>query len=308
MDRHGVFLFALLIASSATGAPLEPLSEAQRRLGVPTSVARVTDASPLAESGIPDFVLIQDVHQHAEVQSEIASVLLYARRHWPVRTVFVEGAFSQIDLSAAVQGKSAGSPGTWIREGRLSGPEMAALMSNGELRLTGLEDIDLYRANLRAYDAVMRDQDAAARELDGLRLVATSLDLQNARYPEQDLALMNRLVRLRLKPSEIAEYRSAPVPRPHSPALRRTIEKAEIFYQLADERSRVFIDRAERESAEGPKVLVVGGFHTALMAEMLREAGRSYAVLTPRVTQPGDERSYRERMRESVSALKLPQD
>ena len=92
---------------------------------------------------------------------------------------------------------------------------------------------------------------------------------------------------------------------PESPALAITLAKAQEFYQLADLRSQAFLTAAEASAPEGPKVLVVGGFHTAAMAARLAQEGKSYVVISPLITQSGFEDLYEHRMQESISALKL---
>jgi hypothetical protein len=302
----------LLAGLFFAGAFLNPLAAAvsetekmQARLGIPVTLAEVTDAAGIGRRP-PDFVVVQDVHQHPEVQGEITAILLFARRRWPVNTVFVEGAFSEVRLASVRPQERFPSLGKSLREGRLSGPEMAALMSDGELTLIGMEHLDLYRSNLQAFNQVVGRQEEAFKELNALRLIATGLDLANARYSKNELDRMQKLVSLQLRPGDYENYRAAPVKRPHSPALSNAITHAERFYQLADERSHYFLDHVQDFETKGPRVLVVGGFHTALMARLLRQAGRSYAVVTPRVTMAQDDRFYRERMRASVSALKLP--
>ncbi|HVO33590.1 MAG TPA: hypothetical protein VMU17_06720, partial [Elusimicrobiota bacterium] len=55
---------------------------------VPSTVARVTDAFYRPDERFPQFILIQDVHEHPEVQSDIATIIVEAYRSWGVRKVF----------------------------------------------------------------------------------------------------------------------------------------------------------------------------------------------------------------------------
>src|SRR5436189_290063 len=56
----------------------ERLAEIQRALGLPDAVGTVIDAYwPRTQpSGLPEFILIQDIHKHPEVQRHIATMLL----------------------------------------------------------------------------------------------------------------------------------------------------------------------------------------------------------------------------------------
>jgi hypothetical protein len=56
-------------------------------------------------------------------------------------------------------------------------------------------------------------------------------------------------------------------------------------------------------ASTSPRILVVGGFHTALMAEHLRQAGYSFVVLCPFVEEGDHDPLYEKRMRETANVL-----
>ena len=72
----------------------------------------------------------------------------------------------------------------------------------------------------------------------------------------------------------------------------------------------MFLKQAQKQApaCPGPRILVVGGFHTPSMTRYLRERNRTYVVLTPPITQVGYEPLYEEHMMASISALNLPED
>ena len=237
----------------------------QKGLGIPLSEGTVVDASGRR----PEMILIQDVHRHPEAQQHIRAMILRAMTRAGAKEIFLEGAWAD--------GQTA------------------------DYEFSGLEDPDLYRANVAAYEAVEKDREAALREIDTAQLFENALDADAA----PSWPLIRRLVQLRLKPAEYAQYASRPYRPATDSALARAVESAELFYGLANQRSDIFLAKARAHHQSGPQVLVIGGFHTAGMAEALRKEGISYAVLAPRVTQGGFEDLYSQGMHQTISALKL---
>jgi hypothetical protein len=277
-----------------------------KQLGVPENLAHVVDGLQIADYELPSYILIQDVHRHAEVQNEIAAILLYGRRQWHLRDVFIEGAFDEVTRQSLLQRTSDSSLTAMVREGRLSGAEMAAATENGQdLRLLGMEDPDLYKANLRVYEAVEEKRSNALDELRTIRMLQAGLGLDSAKFDEDELDAMERLLRLKWRPADREHYSQRMHESLQSPALRDALQTAETFYATADARSHAFVKKIEARPAKGPRVLIVGGYHTPQMAEELRRKGISFVVLAPQVTQPANDDIVRERLQESISALKL---
>src|SRR5947207_15890572 len=68
--------------------------EILRALGIPSSLAQVTDAVLPQAKALPEFILIQDIHRHPEAQLKIAAILLCGRARWGVRDIFMEGLYA----------------------------------------------------------------------------------------------------------------------------------------------------------------------------------------------------------------------
>ncbi len=282
-------LLALLCLSALRLDAQTPLNEAQKQLGIPPSIARVTDAFSVSRDRTPDFVLIQDLHEHIEAQGAIASILLYGRRAWNLETVFVEGACGPLNPAAF--------------ERNASGAQRAALMDpDRTLSLYGIEDWSLYTENLKAYQNTKRLEKAALDELETIQRIRQALGSRDSSRWDR----LRSLVRLEWLPKDaIAFWQQGGSGVIQSPALAQATQVAETFYRLADLRSEVFLDKSNEKHVSGPRVLVVGGFHTTAMAERLRQEGKSFVVLTPRITRVDGEERYAERMQESLSALRL---
>lgn len=237
----------------------------QKKLGIPLSEGTVVDAYGRR----PEIILIQDVHRHPEAQQHIRAMILYGLKNWGAKQVFLEGAWS----GGATQ----------------------------DFRYLGLEDPEVYRANVAAYESVAKVREEALRQIDTAQLFADTFDAASAPSWEQ----IRRLVQLRLKPAEYADYARHPYrPAASDSGLAGAIRAAESFYELANRRSQIFLGKARSQRTFGTQVLVVGGFHTAAMAQELRKEGVSYAVFSPRVTEGGYEELYSRGMRETINALK----
>jgi len=320
---RGLLIFFFLLCAGTLqadeGTPDPALLQVQNALGLSDSLAHVTDAYLPSPRALPNFILVQDVHNHPEVQSHIASIIVYGYQHWGVKKVFLEGAVSHVDLSVFHRLPSATRTlllNRLVEEGNLSGPEMAAVIvmemewTNPPVcpfELLGLEDGKLYRQNLEAYRQVLAGREQALHELEGIRRLQTSLRINGSSILALQLDRTEALIRLKLTPVQYQEYVKDRAAIPSSPALTPVVRAAEKFYTLVQLRSLFFLQQARSKvpASPGPRILVVGGFHTALMASHLRAEDRSFIVLTPHITQSGYEPLYERRMTESVSALQV---
>ncbi len=74
------------------------------------------------------------------------------------------------------------------------------------------------------------------------------------------------------------------------------LNKIEEFYNIADERNRVFLRKTEeRMNKDNTKIaaLITGGFHTSRITQLLADSGYSYVVISPKVTTETDDVFYR---------------
>ncbi len=289
-----------LVPMMLQGASSNPdLHQIQTFLEIPPSIATLVDAN----SNQPEYILIQDIHRHPEAQANIAAMLLHAFRNWGVTTAYLEGAYAGQSVSKSYAGETLR---TKLYDGTLSGAEMAsAMLQSGELRLKGLEDADVYTENVRAFEAAQKAQMRALTEIKTTRMIQQTLDLSQRRFSDEQIERLDLLARLKLKPAEYERYLEDRELNQCPPALAQALAAAEYFYELAERRSDIFVQKAYEDKSPNPKVIVVGGFHTAAMANQLRASGKSFVVLAPRVTQSGYDELYARGMQETISALKL---
>jgi hypothetical protein len=208
-----------------------------------------------------------------------------------------------------------------IVEGNLSGPELAAVLVMEEewrnppvwpLQLLGMEDARLYKENLQLFRDLLHQRENALRELDSLRRLNDDMHLPQPNILGNELALAKSLLQIKLTPQEYDLYLAARDTLPDSPQLQPALRLGERFYAIVNQRSSAFIRESTRKlpAGNGPRVLVVGGFHTAFMAQQLREQGISFVVLSPTFTQSENHQAYEKQLLDSVDTLdfsRLPQ-
>lgn len=295
----------LFFTRTTLAVSLEDNLATQERLGIPPTIAVVQDCSLRSRSKLPEFILIQDIHRHPEVQGHIAALLLHGIRNWGVKDVYLEGAWSEtVTLPNSLRRNESLMEG--IREGRICGVEMAARMvPKDKIHFHGLEDPDVYRDNVAAYQAAQTARELALRELGTARLIHAAFDATDGHWNDEDWERMRALLQLRLKPSDYQTYLERRRTWNSRAALSEGIRAAETFYELADARNRIFAKRVLKNKNHKPKILVIGGFHAAGVVRLLSEEKKSYVVISPKVTQSGDDSLYARGMQETISALKL---
>ncbi len=289
----------------------------QDSLGISPDLARVIDAYRSSAPTSPEFILIQDVHGHPQVQSRIASIILQGYDRWGVRKVFVEGAFTPLDFSIfhRVPKKTQSLlMERLVKDGDLSGPELAAvLIMEREWRnppvspfqLLGMEDPKLYRQNVQAYQLVLAKRERALEEVVSIRRLQLSMNVPDHNPLAEQLDRVEDLLRLKMTPAEFGAYLNAKASAPSSPALNQAVRAAEDFYRVAQRRSRVFLMEASRKvpASVSVRMLVVGGFHTVEMADLLRRENRSFIVLSPLVDTSASQPNYEKHLQQTAIAL-----
>lgn len=297
-----LFLAARLVQAQTEASTLARL---QRDLGIPSTIARVVDGNCPAGQSVPEYILIQDVHRHPEAQGHISALLMYGARHWGLKEVFLEGAQAHQYVIRPAQ-QSPQDLRNALQEGRIGGAEMAAAMMPGtDMTLIGIEQPELYKSNVQIYEEVDRLRAGAMRELSMTRLLQEGLDVSRETPAEDRFDIAEKLLQLRLKPSEYAAYLEHPVSARPDSTLTQALHTAELFYVLADERSRVYTEVLTADAESEPRAAVIGGFHTARMAEELRKQGHSFVVLSPHITMGGFDELYAKGMQQTISALKI---
>jgi hypothetical protein len=219
----GLLTLGLCVCAQADVAPAPThtvLESIQHFLVIPSTVAQVTDMNLSMDAAqMPEFILIQDVHKHPEVQRNVASLILQGYAQWGVRKVFVEGAFTGVDLSMFHRLPEQTRDlllSRLVQEGNLSGAEFASVLltesewSNPQpcpFQLFGMEDAQLYRQNISAYREVLSLRDNALGELLSIRRLQNEIHIPQPNILAQQLDRTEALIKLKMTPSDFAAYK-----------------------------------------------------------------------------------------------------
>jgi len=134
------------------------------QIEIPSSLASVQELSDLPASASSQnqklVIYIQDIHTSVKVQRDIAALIEHLVKQYGVKSVAYEGnqglintdpvfAFPDENLKRAVSEKM-------LAKLRLSGAEFARVNSKTPFELWGMEDIGLYKKNLRLGEKALR--------------------------------------------------------------------------------------------------------------------------------------------------------
>ena len=144
----------LLIIFVSFSISAEEKSNQLEDFDLPESIGRVTERNIVKDSPL-SIIYIQDAHGSYEAQMNIAKILTIIKRNLKTDTVFVEGAEGKLntDLFSTLGDKETRKEvmDGYVRSARLSGMEYFAIVDNPEAKLYGVEDVNLYLKDKKAF-------------------------------------------------------------------------------------------------------------------------------------------------------------
>ncbi|MEA3490004.1 MAG: hypothetical protein U9R44_06685 [Candidatus Omnitrophota bacterium] len=112
------------------------------------------------------IVHIQDAHCNFKAQNKISSIIDYVNKEYGIEMINLEGGEGDYDLSVftSITGKAIRKEVAeyFVKKGEINGAEFYAINNPGKVVLWGVEDKDLYLANLKVY----RDSLSYKKEVD----------------------------------------------------------------------------------------------------------------------------------------------
>ena len=147
------FDLALALEKDTSGAAIDI-----RSINIPRNLGKVQD-SWQAEEGAPVVIHIQDAHADYGAQHKISEIINYLNKEYGFRVVNLEGGEGGYDLHLfnRISDLNHRKEVTdyFVDIGRLSGAEYFAANNTGAVKLWGVENADLYLANLEAYTSFL---------------------------------------------------------------------------------------------------------------------------------------------------------
>lgn len=162
------------------------------------------------------------------------------------------------------------------------------------------KDVDACSANLRRRLAATPESRQLSAIADEADLLEKLLDLRLS--PEEYHRLT--VIDLRTIASRWSRFLNEQLARYGMPAqsfqplheLEAQLPTLQRFYEVAQQRDEILVQNAIaklQETKEPLAVLITGGFHSPKITQMLKDQGLGTVVLTPKVSQPTNERLYR---------------
>ena len=125
------------------------------------------------------IIQIQDAHCNYEAQKNLAAILEYLIKERKLKLVMVEGGSGDVGLSflrtysdAATRKEVAEK---YLKMGQISGEEYLDITSDYDLELYGIEDEDLYDADLNAYLMLESKRQQGLQDLAAIRQSVSAL-------------------------------------------------------------------------------------------------------------------------------------
>jgi phosphotransferase system HPr-like phosphotransfer protein len=145
---------------------------------LPAFLGMINDQHNAGE-GSKTVIHIQDAHCNYACQMRISEIIDHLAGEYGIRAVNLEGGAGEYDLSIFTRIQD---PETrqkvadyFVKEGLVNGAEFFAINNPDMVDLWGVEDVDLYIANLNAYRDSLKRKDEVERHLKALKHILNNL-------------------------------------------------------------------------------------------------------------------------------------
>lgn len=171
-----------------TGAPKRNLPIL---LNIPEGAGHVVESYKSKEDDAKIVIHIQDIHTNYEAQKNSSRIIEALVKNNKLRLIMVEGGWGDVSLAYlrlyADTERRLDVAEEYLKSGKISGEEYLDIVSDYDLALEGLEEEELYKANLETFFAIEQFRSQADKELNDIdRLVRA---LQKKVYSPQLLEL-----------------------------------------------------------------------------------------------------------------------
>ena len=195
VENRSIFPTKTQLAEAATVAPAvvvpvqQPVSLSEKSLlesiRIPEEFGRVIEAYKGQSDQL--IIHIQDAHVHYEAQKNLANIIEELIRKYSVHLVLVEGGnesniYTPMRKLATPQ-KRLEVAERQLRKGLMMGDEYLELTTDYPMAIQGIEDMELYKENIRAFSQIEQIKGEALSYLQNLKGVVEALK-RNVYSPE----------------------------------------------------------------------------------------------------------------------------
>ena len=125
------------------------------------------------------IIHIQDIHTNYEAQKNLSRMLESLIKENNLKLIMVEGGWGDVSLSYlrsyADSERRQEVAEEYLREGKISGEEYLDIVSSYDIKLEGIEDEELYKANLDTFFEIEAFRHEASVELSALSTIISQL-------------------------------------------------------------------------------------------------------------------------------------
>ncbi|MCK4851715.1 MAG: hypothetical protein KAS86_01255 [Candidatus Omnitrophica bacterium] len=176
--------WALVDVPALPGENVERPSGEFARLDIATFTVpeHIGEVKVLYKGSTDKFVVhIQDAHCNRYAQHRIADLINYLNAEYGIRTVNLEGGVGEYDFSVfdAITGDAIRREVAdyFVKKSELNGAEYFAITNPGRVMLWGVEEMDLYLANLKIYKDSLVYKPVVSRYLQQLSYMLDNLKM-----------------------------------------------------------------------------------------------------------------------------------
>jgi hypothetical protein len=148
-------------------------------VSIPEGAGHLVEGYTAPGKGAKVVIHIQDIHTNYEAQKNLSRMLESLIKENNLQLIMVEGGWGDVSLSYlrsyADSERRQEVAEEYLREGKISGEEYLDIVSSYDIKLEGIEDEELYKANLDTFFEIETFRHAASIELGALSVVINQL-------------------------------------------------------------------------------------------------------------------------------------
>ena len=148
-------------------------------VNIPEGAGHVVESYKAKDADAKIVIHIQDIHTNYEAQKNSSRIIEALVKYNKLRLIMVEGGWGDVSLSYlrtyADTERRLDVAEEYLKSGKISGEEYLDIISDYDLTLEGLEEEELYKANLDTFFEIEQFRSQANKELDNISSVVSAL-------------------------------------------------------------------------------------------------------------------------------------